>query len=49
MLTRSSTIDEPFYLYDVEAGREGKVGFDGNGVLMLGVDILPAGIVLNML
>jgi alpha-aminoadipic semialdehyde synthase len=41
-LTRTSTIDEPFYMYDAAAGREGPRGVDGPGVVMLGVDILPA-------
>lgn len=42
MLTRSTTIDDPFFLYDVEGRKEGERGFDGDGILMLGVDILPA-------
>jgi len=41
-LTRTSTIDEPFYMHDVLFGREAGVGTDGPGLLLLGVDILPA-------
>jgi alpha-aminoadipic semialdehyde synthase len=41
-LTRTSTIDDPFYMHDAAAGREGPRGVDGPGVVMLGVDILPA-------
>ena len=41
-LTRSTSVEDPFFLYDVEARREGPRGVDGNGVLMMGVDILPA-------
>lgn len=41
-LTRTSTVDEPFYMCDAAAGREGPRGVDGPGVVMLGVDILPA-------
>ena len=42
-LVRSTSIDAPFYVYDVERRREnGGTGVDGDGVLMLGVDILPS-------
>jgi alpha-aminoadipic semialdehyde synthase len=41
-LVRSSTIDAPYYVYDVEARAERTDGLDGNGVLMMGVDILPS-------
>ena len=41
-LVRSSTIDAPYYVYDVEARAEGTDGLDGNGLLMMGVDILPS-------
>ena len=42
LLVRSSSVEEPFYMYDVEARREGTRGMGGDGVLMMGVDILPA-------
>lgn len=41
-LTRISTIDDPFYMYDTRSGHEGVRGVDGPGIVMLGVDILPA-------
>lgn len=39
-LSRTSTVDDPFFVYDPNSGVE--VAPDGPGVLMLGVDILPA-------
>jgi len=43
MLVRASTIDEPFYMYDVEARAEsGAKSLEGPGVAIMGVDILPS-------
>ena len=41
-LTRTTSVDEPFFVYDVAGRCESAEGLDGAGVLMLGVDILPA-------
>lgn len=41
-LVRTSTVDAPYYVYDVEARAERSDGLDGPGVLMMGVDILPS-------
>jgi len=42
MLVRSSSVEEPFYMYDVERRQECARGSEGDGVLVMGVDILPA-------
>lgn len=42
-LVRISSIDAPFYVYDVHTGMERKEGgLGGPGILVMGVDILPA-------
>jgi len=40
-LTKSTNIEQPFFLYDAELD-ETRDSLDGNGVLMCGVDILPS-------
>ena len=41
-LVRTTSVDAPFFLFDVDQRRESDNGLDGDGLLMLGVDILPA-------
>lgn len=40
-LTKSTHIEQPFFLYDV-AAQQAQDSLDGDGVLMMGVDILPS-------
>eukprot|EP00658_Telonema_sp_P-2_P023046 TRINITY_DN1922_c0_g2_i2.p1 TRINITY_DN1922_c0_g2~~TRINITY_DN1922_c0_g2_i2.p1 ORF type:complete len:604 (-),score=184.90 TRINITY_DN1922_c0_g2_i2:138-1949(-) len=40
-LTRDSSIEDPFFLYDPVTGKTSD-GVDGPGIFMLGVDILPS-------
>jgi len=41
-LVRTSSVDDPFYVYDVSARQESPSGLDGDGLMLLGVDILPS-------
>ena len=40
-LTKTTDIEQPFYLYDVQA-QATRDSLDGDGVMMMGVDILPS-------
>ena len=40
-LTKSTHVEQPFFIYDVEK-KETRDTIDGEGILMLGVDILPS-------
>jgi len=41
-LVRTSSIDDPYYLYDLNTRAESTSGLEGDGIMMMGVDILPA-------
>ncbi len=40
-LTRDSQIEDPFFMYNPVTGKTTD-GVDGDGIFMLGVDILPS-------
>ena len=41
-LVRTCDVEEPVFMYDVHGRREAGVGLDGDGIFVMGVDILPA-------